>query len=200
MLQKFDMIRQYLFGNEEETNVDRFDMAWDINEHFWKLAMHIKLNLADSITASLTDRLGSDWEVCNSVPDEFWTKGMAGIYIAKNTWRQQSDFLRMGIQAQAQEFNRLCLCISLPAQAFSIVKDGLCKDFLLQATPAHTECYQWFDDSFYGEANSKDFHKILLTAQGMEKATRFYVTALMDFKARYEGIPDQAALTQAKHA
>ncbi len=193
MLKKIDMIRQYLLGNDEETNVDRFDMAWDINEYFWKLARHVKLGLAQNLEESLVKTLDQEWEVVNTVPKEYWAQRMAGIYILKRKWDVAPGVLQLGIQAQAQEFNRLCVCMKVPNEAYANIQDKLDHDFLTQITPTHTESYKWLNDSFYGEANSKDFHKTLLTKHGLGKALAYYVEVLMDFKEKYETLLDEVA-------
>ncbi|MCP4110739.1 MAG: hypothetical protein GY749_35305 [Desulfobacteraceae bacterium] len=182
-MDKFKIIYEYILGNDEVTNQQRFEIAWDIVEQFGKIREEIKRQLAVSVEKRLSEELDDNWEVSNTFNEGCWNKHSAGVFIRNKKWIINEHKILIGIQADGQEFNNLYLCIKYHTDISNFFE----KDFNNFETVSHwfQMKREWLDEA-YRDTWKRDFLMKVTTKSGKQEIIDYYVNKIYEFQIKVE--------------
>jgi hypothetical protein len=190
-LDKFTFIKDFIWNKDEDLRRERFDVAWDVGQHFFNLKMSLKIDLAKDVEKMLKERCPDDWKVWNEVSESsIYYKDYAGIFLYRTNWvlKNKKDDneskVLVGLQAAGTEFNLLYTCVKCNEVLSPILKRALGDKKYPTFPVQRFQIYKIkeIETSMYKETSNKPFFLNILTTGGWDAACAYYADEIYRLK------------------
>jgi len=180
---KFKLIYDYILNNDEAVNLQRFEIAWDISEHFGKVREELKRNIAIEIESRLSQGLDDNWMVINTFEEGYWNKHSAGIFLKNQNWVLNEHEILLGMQADGQEFHNLYVCFKYHNDISEYFENEF--DDLESVKHWYGMKRAWIDET-YRNTCTKDYFIKITTEKGKKEVVDYCVNKIYEFQKAHE--------------